>query len=237
MFVTLEGPEGSGKTTLCARLEHMLADKGYEVVCVREPGGTVIGQQVRDVLLDQGNTGMLPETEFLLFSASRAQLVREVVVPHLESGAIVLCDRFLDSSLAYQGYGHRLDVGVLEKISSFVTSGVTPDVTVLLDISPEEGLRRRKQDPETWNRLDAYAIDFQGKYTQMLIDETDYPNFDIKGVNRTFMDWKHNKKDDIMGFRDKSHASLMTGTQSPDHHTPWLEALDDSLEAYLKQEK
>ena len=160
MFVTLEGPEGSGKTTLCARLEHMLADKGYEVVCVREPGGTVIGQQVRDVLLDQGNTGMLPETEFLLFSASRAQLVREVVVPHLESGAIVLCDRFLDSSLAYQGYGHRLDVGVLEKISSFVTSGVTPDVTVLLDISPEEGLRRRKQDPETWNRLDAYAIDF-----------------------------------------------------------------------------
>jgi len=83
----------------------------------------------------------------------------------------------------------------------------------------------------------AYAIDFQGEYTQMLIDETDYPNFDIKGVNRTFKDWKHNKKDDIMGFRDKSHASLMTGTQSPPHHTPWLEALDDSLEAYLKQEK
>jgi len=83
----------------------------------------------------------------------------------------------------------------------------------------------------------AYAIDFQGEYTQMLIDETDYPNFDIKGVNHTFMDWKYNKKDDIMGFRDKSHASLMTGTQSPPHHTPWLEALDDSLEAYLKQEK
>ena len=83
----------------------------------------------------------------------------------------------------------------------------------------------------------AYAIDFQGEYTQMLIDETDYPDFDIKGVNRTFKDWKHNKKDDIMGFRDKSHASLMTGTQSPPHHTPWLKALDDSLEAYLKQEK
>ena len=94
-----------------------------------------------------------------------------------------------------------------------------------------------------WHELEiaqddaAYAIDFQGEYTQMLIDETDYPNFDIKGVNRTFMDWKHNKKDDIMGFRDKSHASLMTGTQAPPHHTPWLEALDDSLEAYLKQEK
>ncbi|MBS61216.1 MAG: dTMP kinase [Anaerolineaceae bacterium] len=160
MFVTLEGPEGSGKTTLCVRLERMLVNKGYEVFCVREPGGTVIGQQVRDILLDQDNTSMLPETEFMLFSASRAQLVREVVVPRLESGAIVLCDRFLDSSLAYQGYGHRLDVGVLEKISSFVTSGVTADLTVLLDISPEQGLRRRQQDPETWNRLDAYAIDF-----------------------------------------------------------------------------
>ena len=79
----------------------------------------------------------------------------------------------------------------------------------------------------------AYAIDFQGAYTQMLIDETDYPNFDIEGVNRTFMDWKHNKKDGIMTFRDKSHASLMTGTQSPPHHTPWLEALDDSLKTYL----
>ena len=160
MFITLEGPEGSGKTTLCARLEHMLVKKGHQVICVREPGGTVIGQQVRDVLLDQRNTGMLPETEFLLFSASRAQLIREVVVPHLESGAIVLCDRFLDSSLAYQGYGHRLDVGVLEKISSFVTSGIAPDMTILLDISPDEGLSRRKQDPESWNRLDAYSIDF-----------------------------------------------------------------------------
>ena len=160
MFITLEGPEGSGKTTLCVRLERMLTNKGYDVICVREPGGTVIGQQVRDVLLDQGNTGMLPETEFLLFSASRAQLVREVVKPRLESGAVVLCDRFLDSSLAYQGYGHRLDVSTLEKISSFVTAGVAPDLTVLLDVSPEEGLRRRKQNPDTWNRLDAYSIDF-----------------------------------------------------------------------------
>jgi dTMP kinase len=160
MFVTLEGPEGSGKTTLSGRLERMLTNKGYDVICVREPGGTVIGQQVRDVLLDQGNTGMLPETEFLLFSASRAQLVREVVKPGLESGAVVLCDRFLDSSLAYQGHGHCLDVGTLEEISSFVTSGIAPDMTILLDISPEEGLRRRKQNPDTWNRLDAYSIDF-----------------------------------------------------------------------------
>ncbi len=104
-------------------------------------------------------------------------------------------------------------------------------------------LEEMQSHTKKWHELEtaqddaAYAIDFQGEYTQMLIDETDYPDFDIKGVNRTFMDWKHNKKDDIMGFRDQSHASLMTGTQSPPHHTPWLEALDDSLEAYIKQGK
>ena len=160
MFVTLEGTEGSGKTTQCQMLRQHLVEKGHDVLLTREPGGTKIGQQVREVLFDQRNHDMTPEAEFLLFSASRAQLVRDVIKPHLTKGGVVVCDRYFDSSLAYQGYGHRLDVGVLEKISSFVTSGVTPDVTVLLDISPEEGLRRRKQDPETWNRLDAYAIDF-----------------------------------------------------------------------------
>jgi dTMP kinase len=163
LFVTLEGPEGSGKTTLCARLELFLVGKGHDVVCVREPGGTLIGQEVRDILLDQGNTAMVPQTEFLLFSASRAQLVREVVQPHLDAGSIVLCDRFLDSSLAYQGYGHKLDVGILREISDFVTAGLQPDLTILLDIMPEEGLRRRKQDPDTWNRLDAYSIEFHSR--------------------------------------------------------------------------
>jgi len=163
LFITLEGPEGSGKTTLCTRLELFLVGKGHDVVCVREPGGTLIGQEVRDILLDQGNTAMVPQTEFLLFSASRAQLVREVVQPHLDAGAIVLCDRFLDSSLAYQGYGHKLDVSILREISDFVTAGLQPDLTILLDIMPEEGLRRRKQDPDTWNRLDAYSIEFHSR--------------------------------------------------------------------------
>lgn len=163
MFITLEGPEGSGKTTLCERLELLLTSKGYDMVCVREPGGTLIGQQVRDILLDQGNTGMAPQAEFLLFSASRAQLVREVVKPNLETGVVVLCDRFLDSSLAYQGYGHQLDVDVLREISGFVTAGLQPDLTLLLDVLPEEGLRRRKQAPDTWNRLDAYSIEFHSR--------------------------------------------------------------------------
>jgi dTMP kinase len=163
VFITLEGPEGSGKTTLCTRLELLLASKGHDVVSVREPGGTLIGQKVRDVLLDQANTGMFPQAEFLLFSASRAQLVREVVKPHLDAGTVVLCDRFLDSSLAYQGYGHQLEVDVLREISGFVTAGLQPDLTFLLDVLPEEGLRRRKQDPDTWNRLDAYSIEFHSR--------------------------------------------------------------------------
>jgi trimethylamine monooxygenase len=114
---------------------------------------------------------------------------------------------------------------------------------VILERIELPSLEEMQSHTQEWHKREtaqddaAYAIDFQGEYTQMLIDETDYPDFDIKGVNRTFMDWKHNKKDDIMGFRDKSHASLMTGTQSPPHHTSWLEALDDSLEAYLKKEK
>jgi len=114
---------------------------------------------------------------------------------------------------------------------------------VILERIELPSLEEMQSHTQEWHKREtaqddaAYAIDFQGEYTQMLINETDYPDFDIKGVNRTFMDWKHNKKDDIMGFRDKSHASLMTGTQSPPHHTPWLEALDDSLEAYLKKEK
>ena len=160
LFVTFEGPEGSGKTTLCTKLKSFLTNEGYDVVLVREPGGTEIGDQVRRVLLDQDNTSMYPEAEFLLFSASRAQLIREIIIPRLKSGAVVLCDRFLDSSLAYQGYGHQIDVDVLRNISQFVTDEIEPDLTVLLDIHPRDGLNRRKQDPNTWNRLDAYSVAF-----------------------------------------------------------------------------
>ncbi len=159
-FITFEGPEGSGKTTQCQRLKQYLAGHGHDVLCTREPGGTSIGQQVRAVLFDQSNGAMIPEAEFLLFSASRAQLVREVIRPHLKKGGVVVCDRFFDSSLAYQGYGHRLDQGVLREITRLATGGLQPDLTLLLDLSPEEGLRRRKQQVEQWNRLDAYKLSF-----------------------------------------------------------------------------
>ena len=166
LFITFEGPEGSGKTTQCERLEQHLADRGYDVLRTREPGGTPIGQQVRGVLFDQNNGAMTPEAEFLLFSASRAQLVREVIRPHLEKGGVVVCDRFFDSSLAYQGYGHRLEQGVLREVTRLATGGLHPDLTLLLDIAPEEGLRRRKQQSEQWNRLDAYELSFHTRARQ-----------------------------------------------------------------------
>tara|TARA_B100001964_G_scaffold57413_1_gene64931 strand:+ start:349 stop:972 length:624 start_codon:yes stop_codon:yes gene_type:complete len=166
LFITLEGPEGSGKTTQCQRLEQHLSGKGYDVLRTREPGGTPIGQQVRGVLLDQNNCAMTPEAEFLLFSASRAQLVREVIRPHLEKGGVVVCDRFFDSSIAYQGYGHRLERKVLREATRLATGGLQPDLTLLLDIPPEEGLRRRKQQSEQWNRLDAYELSFHARVRQ-----------------------------------------------------------------------
>lgn len=160
LFITFEGPEGSGKTTQCQRLEQHLVGQGYDVLCTCEPGGTFIGEQVRAVLLDQNNYAMTPEAEFLLFSASRAQLVREVIRPHLEKGGVVVCDRFFDSSLAYQGYGHRLEQRALREVTQLATGGAQPDLTFLLDLPPEEGLRRRRQQSEQWNRLDAYELSF-----------------------------------------------------------------------------
>jgi dTMP kinase len=109
---------------------------------------------------------MTPEAEFLLFSASRAQLVREVIRPHLEKGGVVVCDRFFDSSLAYQGYGHRLELGALREVTRLATEGLRPDLTLLLDVPPEEGLRRRKQQSEQWNRLDAYRLSFHERVRQ-----------------------------------------------------------------------
>jgi len=164
MFITFEGPEGSGKTTQIQPLFADLQSRGYDVVLTREPGGTAIGDQIRRILLDPANQEMLPEAEILLFSASRAQLVGQVVRPALERGAIVICDRFADSTMAYQGYGRGLDLESLHRITQFATGGLMPDLTVYLDLDVEEGLRRKRvagqQDSEAWNRLDQQAIDF-----------------------------------------------------------------------------
>jgi dTMP kinase len=159
MFITLEGPEGSGKTTQLPLLANFLRQHGFDVLTTREPGGTSIGEQIRTVLHNLENKEMQPRTEILLFQASRAQLVEQVIRPHLKIGGIVLSDRYADSTLAYQGFGHQIDIESLRVLLTFATGGLKPDLTILLDVDVETGLRRKELKGE-WNRLDAYDLDF-----------------------------------------------------------------------------
>src|SRR3989304_3975926 len=138
MFICLEGREGSGKTSQLPGLAETLRSHGYALLTTREPGGTSIGDQIRQVLFDLDNKTMHPRTEILLFQASRAQLVEEIIRPALKAGTIVLCDRYADSTLAYQGYGHGVDLDALRQIVSFATGGLKPDLTVFLDVPVEE---------------------------------------------------------------------------------------------------
>lgn len=165
MFITFEGPDGSGKTTQVAPLSEFLSQRGYQVLITREPGGTAIGDQIRQVLSDLKNTGMHPRSETLLFLAARAQLVEQVIKPHLADGHIVLCDRYADSTMAYQGYGHQNDLDQINSLINFATGGLNPDLTLLLDVGAEAGLTRKAEGTE-WNRLDAYSLEFHERVRQ-----------------------------------------------------------------------
>jgi dTMP kinase len=160
VFITFEGPEGSGKSSQIQRLALFLKEKRIPVLVTREPGGTDIGDQIRKCLHDVANTEMRATTEFLLYSASRAQLVREFIRPALANGHTVLCDRYADSTIAYQGYGRSLDLSDLVAITRFATGGLVPDLTLLLDIDVERGLARRAAGQSEMNRLDLEAIAF-----------------------------------------------------------------------------
>ena len=181
LFITFEGPEGSGKTTQIKLLSSYLEEKGYPVLATREPGGTNIGDQIRAILLDPQNTEMLPASEALLFSAARAQIVNQVIRPHLAQGDIVLCDRYADSTMAYQGYGHGLELEMLHAITALATGGLKPDLTVYLDVDVEEGLQRKlaahKAGNAEWNRLDRQEAAFHRRvregYLQMAAREPD----------------------------------------------------------------
>jgi dTMP kinase len=165
MFITLEGPEGSGKTSQLPILAEYLRQHGFNVMTTREPGGTSISEQIRTVLHNLENKEMNPRTEILLFQASRAQLVEQVIKPHLSKGGIVLSDRYADSTLAYQGYGHQIDIESLRVLVTFATGGLKPDLTILLDVDVETGLRRKELKGE-WNRLDAYDLEFHQRVRQ-----------------------------------------------------------------------
>lgn len=144
VFITLEGVEGSGKSTQISLLADYVAAAGRSVTLTREPGGTPIGDAVRKILLDPAHTALAPTAELLLYAASRAQHLKEVILPALEAGRVVLCDRFSDATLAYQGYGRGLEVDVIRRLDRIATGGMRPDLTLLLDIGTTEGLSRAR---------------------------------------------------------------------------------------------
>ena len=170
MFITLEGPEGSGKTTAVETAVKRLQEMGYEIVRTREPGGTPISEQIRNVILDKENTAMDGRTEALLYAASRRQHLVEKVWPALKEGKIVICDRYLDSSLAYQGGARGLGVDNILNINLFATENTWPDLTLLFDIKPEIGLARINSNANREvNRLDLEKIDFHNKVRESFL--------------------------------------------------------------------
>ena len=178
LFITFEGPEGGGKTSQLRLLAAYLRQQGGDVLTTREPGGTPIGDRVRAILLDPVHTEMQPATEFLLFSAARAQHVAQVIRPHLARGGVVLCDRYADASLAYQGYGHSLDLAALRTITRFATGGLVPDLTICRDVPVEVGLRRKAGGSgDAWNRMEQRDIAYHGRvragYLAMAAAEAD----------------------------------------------------------------
>ena len=164
LFITLEGPEGSGKTSAIKIVKETLENEGYQIVMTREPGGTPISEQIRNVILDKNNTAMDYRTEALLYAASRRQHLVEKVWPNVKEGKLVICDRYLDSSLAYQGYARNIGIDEIYDINMFAINNKWPDITILLDIDPEVGLHRIMQNRQNEvNRLDLEGMNFHNK--------------------------------------------------------------------------
>lgn len=187
MFVTFEGSEGSGKSTQISLLANFLRGRGYGILTTREPGGTVIGEQVRSCLHDVANDQMTAAAEVLLYSASRAQLVNEVIRPALATGQIVLSDRYADSTLAYQGYGRQLDLDTLRIITDFATGGLQPDLSIFFDVDVRAGIERRTVGGDELNRMDLQAQAFYERvregYLQMVAEDPD--RWQVVDANRS----------------------------------------------------
>ncbi|MGI6178209.1 MAG: dTMP kinase [Eubacterium sp.] len=208
IFISVEGGDGSGKSTQFWNIKRYFDERGIKALFLREPGSTPIGEKIREILLDRGNSEMTPETEALLYAASRAQLVREKIIPAIKAGGVVVCDRFVDSSIAYQGYGRMLGEPV-RKINAFATGGILPDLTFFLDIAPEAAEKRMDNpDRAARDRLEVETRDFRRRvyngYLALLREDSE------KGVGKRFV--------------------IIDASKSPEE--VW-KAISDSLDAFL----
>ncbi|HPT88974.1 MAG TPA: dTMP kinase [Bacilli bacterium] len=182
-FISFEGGEGSGKTTIIKQLKIDLEKQGFKVLQTREPGGSEIAEGIRQIILNIANVKMDPRTEALLYAASRRQHLVEVILPALQNGNIVLCDRFVDSSLAYQGYARGLGINQIYELNRFAIEDLLPGLTIYLDLDPEIGLRRIKDNNRACNRLDLESLEFHKKVREgYLLIAKQYPTR-IKVVN------------------------------------------------------
>lgn len=159
LFITVEGTDGCGKTTQINLMKEYIKQKGYNVVLTREPGGTNIGEKIRTIILDPQNVEMKASTELLLYTAARAQLVSEVIKPAVGRGEIVICDRFIDSTYVYQGFGRGIDIEVINDVNRAALGGIMPDITFFFDISPEIALQRRVNTSGA-DRIEKEKMDF-----------------------------------------------------------------------------
>jgi dTMP kinase len=176
LFITFEGPDGAGKTTQVRLLEQYLKEKGYKILVTREPGGTPIGEEIRNLLLNINHVEMDALTEMYLYAASRAQHVKQLIRPALEQGEIVLCDRFVDSSIAYQGFGRGLGMDVVEAVNQYALHGIFPHLTLFFNIDPENALKRGRTRPGCSDRLENERMEFHYKvYQGFCILQKKYP--------------------------------------------------------------
>ncbi len=205
LFITFEGPDGAGKSTQIENLRKYLDDLGFDdAIFTREPGGTELSEQIRDMLLDPANEGMTSRTEALLYSASRAELVEKVIQPALDQNKIVVCDRYIDSSLAYQGAGRGLGMRTVLSINQFATRDLMPALTIMLMLEPEEG--RARLDQDNLDRLESEDLDFRQKVLEGFAETAEEYSFRMKVIDATLsreeiweqikeaVDWKLKKR-------------------------------------------
>lgn len=214
LFITLEGGEGSGKSTQALRLCRLLTTQGHQVLRTREPGGTPLAEQLRRLLLESSAESIAPETETLLILAARRQHVAQVIEPALARGMTVVCDRFSDSTLAYQGYGRGLDLAFLRAMNRWVTDRLVPHLTLLFDVPASTGLRRRRGHPASQNRLDRETEQFHARVRAgflalarrepgriKVVDAAQAPDSVAASVRTLVLDWLRARNPGRMGRR------------------------------------